>query len=50
MQSHRDGEGGLYTPELLNKLKPTGRAPHELKLKVGAPGILLRNLNSAKGL
>ena len=39
-----------YPPELLNKLEPPGMARHELKLKVGAPIILLRNLNRTEGL
>ena len=47
--ANRD-DANIYPPELLNKLQPQGMPPHELKLKVGAPIILLRNLNRAEGL
>ena len=43
-------DAATYPPELLNKLQPPGMARHELKLKVGAPIILLRNLNRTEGL
>ena len=43
-------DANIYPPELLNKLQPQGMAPHELKSKVGAPNILLLNLNRAEGL
>jgi hypothetical protein len=38
------------TDELLHSLSPSGLPPHVLKLKVGCPVILVRNLNVAKGL
>ena len=41
---------GFLTPEFLNLLK-TSRIPnHKLKIKVGTPIILLRNLDQANGL
>lgn len=36
--------------EYLNKLKPSGMPPHELKLKVNQPIMCLRNINPRKGL
>ena len=39
-----------YTTEFLNSRNPSGLAAHELRLKEGAIIMLLRNLNSAKGL
>ncbi|GJS85835.1 DNA helicase [Tanacetum coccineum] len=40
----------LYPPEYLNLLNFAGFPPHRLELKVGAPIILLRNLNISGGL
>ena len=40
----------LYPTEFLNMLDPVGLPPHRLTLKVGSPIILLRNLNTRKGL
>ena len=43
-------EGGPdYTPEYLNTLPLPGIAPHLLHLKIGAPVVLLRNMNQASG-
>ncbi len=40
----------LYPPEFLHSINPSDFPPHRLRLKVGAPIIMLRNLNQAKGL
>nr|GEZ78541.1 DNA helicase [Tanacetum cinerariifolium] len=40
----------LYPNKYLNSLKFAGLPPHKLELKVGAPIILLRNLNLTGGL
>ncbi|KAG2206894.1 hypothetical protein INT45_011895, partial [Circinella minor] len=39
-----------YLTELLNSFNPSDLPPHTLKLKVGCPIMLLRNLNTAQGL
>ena len=36
--------------EYLNTITPSGFPPHELELKIGAPVVLLRNLNIKEGL
>ena len=48
--AHCQEDAATYPPELLNKVEPPGMARHELKLKVGARIILLRNLNRTEGL
>ncbi len=40
----------LYPLEFLHSINPSGFPPHRLRLKVGAPIIMLRNLNQAKRL
>lgn len=52
---HDDGEstgpsGNLYTTEFLNSLNVSGLPPHDLRVKIGAPVVLLRNLDPKKGL
>ena len=43
-------EAALYSPEFLHSCNPSGMPQHCLKLKVGAPIMLLRNLNCKEGL
>ncbi|GKD38163.1 DNA helicase, partial [Tanacetum coccineum] len=48
---HDNGEVELLYPiEYLNTLNFTGIPPYELKLKIGTPTMLLRNINIADGL
>jgi hypothetical protein len=48
--SAEDDPHGYYPQEFLNDLTPNGLPPHELKLKINCPVILLRNLDPANGL
>ncbi|AQK71292.1 hypothetical protein ZEAMMB73_Zm00001d016611 [Zea mays] len=48
--SAMDDPHNYYPPEFLNTLTPNGLAPHVLKLKIGCPVILLRNIDPANGL
>ena len=50
VQSAKDGEEVLFPVEFLNTIHPQGMPPHLLNLKIGAPVILLRNLNPSMGL
>ncbi|XP_028767101.1 uncharacterized protein LOC114724813 [Neltuma alba] len=40
----------LYNTEFLNTISCSGMPPHKLELKVGAPIMLLRNIDQASGL
>jgi hypothetical protein len=48
--SAEDDPHGYYAQEFLNSLTPNGLPPHELKLKINCPVILLRNIDPANGL
>lgn len=50
LDTNDDQERQNYPTEFLNSLNLSGMPPHELKLKVGVLVMLLRNLNSKKGL
>jgi ATP-dependent DNA helicase PIF1 len=45
-----DDPCNYYPSEFLNTLTPNGLPPHMLKLKIGCPVILLRNIDPANGL
>jgi hypothetical protein len=45
-----DGGRDIYPPEYLNTIEVANLPHHEFKVKIGAPVILLRNLNPTIGL
>lgn len=48
--SAEDDNSSNYPTKFLNSLKPSGLPPHVLKLKLGCPIILLRNIDPPNGL
>jgi ATP-dependent DNA helicase PIF1 len=38
------------TPEFLNSLRTSGLPNHQIKLKIGTPIMLMRNLDQAEGV
>ena len=44
-----DDQAAIHPPEFLNSINISGLPPHELKLKIGAPIMLLRNLDHRNG-
>ncbi|KAJ9557686.1 hypothetical protein OSB04_012300 [Centaurea solstitialis] len=47
---HSNDEDLLYPTEFLNSLKFSGIPNHDIHLKIGAPVMLLRNINHTEGL
>jgi len=43
-------KGEWFTSEFLNEIKCSGIPNHRLRLKVGMPIMLLRNIDKANGL
>lgn len=44
------GQADLHLPEFLNTLKISGLPNHELRLKIGVPVMLMRNIDQSSGL
>jgi ATP-dependent DNA helicase PIF1 len=45
-----DDERNNYPQDFLNSITPNGLPPHELRIKINCPLILLRNLDPRSGL
>ncbi|KAK1396108.1 hypothetical protein POM88_005971 [Heracleum sosnowskyi] len=48
--SNSEADEILYPPEYLNSIKSSGMPNHEIRVKVGAPIMLLRNLNAKRAV
>ncbi|KAG3055831.1 hypothetical protein PI124_g24176 [Phytophthora idaei] len=46
----RQERSDLYPPEFVNTISLSGMPPHKLRLKIGTPVMLLRNINTKEGL
>ncbi|XP_022019643.1 uncharacterized protein LOC110919688 [Helianthus annuus] len=49
-EQHSDLDMALFPPDVLNKMHLSGLPNHKLVLKVGAPVMLLRNIDQTNGL
>jgi len=47
---HASGPNDVHTPEFLNTITTSGLPSHKLRLKVGVPVMLLRNIDQNLGL
>ncbi|XP_056853645.1 uncharacterized protein LOC130502914 [Raphanus sativus] len=43
-------DDSVFTPDFLNSIKASGLPNHSLRLRIGTPVMLLRNLNTNEGL
>ncbi|KAF7841731.1 uncharacterized protein G2W53_004029 [Senna tora] len=50
IQNNHSQVGQVYTTEFLNTISGSGLPYHQLKLKVGAPIMLMRNIDKSMGL
>ena len=50
IENNNTQQSQVYSPEFLRSLKIPDLSPDKLKLKIGVPIILLRNLNPSEGL
>jgi len=49
-ETQGNNQENIYPTEFLNSLNVSRLPPHKLSLKIGAPVILLRNINPSEGL
>jgi hypothetical protein len=50
IQEHQEGDVTMYPPEYLNSINVSGMPLSKLRLKVGCPVMILRNLNPMEGV